>query len=99
MARTSEHNKVDYLLKNIPGDLWDQFKIRCDTHTPKISMRWAIIQLVTRFVGAEPQPTPKPPDVRRKKKVVPLVEPIRSTPELAASQTAGTLPPDLGDIF
>ena len=107
MARTAEHNKVDYLLKNIPGDLWDAFRKKCDANEPALSMRWAILQLIARFSGQDPVVLHRPVRARKEPPVKRLIKPITSSKELAEAPAVPTTAPpqpvsdvpDLGNSF
>lgn len=105
MARTEANNKVDYLLKGIPGDLWDRCKHKAEVNSPPLSMRWVLIQLLERWAPADAKPqrvrTPKPPkaSVTPKAEALPTREPrvVGATPvERPQTPQEGV---DLGDSF
>lgn len=111
MARTDQHNFINYLLKNVPGEVWDEFQATC--RTLNVSMRQVLIQLTINFSRhhkrkrkAIEAPTRKPPGwnlrkENRKPKAVAQptesAEPPFQPPPIEAHPHADAA--DLGDLF
>ena len=98
---TTPDDSAIYLLKRIPGPLWDRAKAKAAEHRPPLSMRWVLIQLLEKWtetapvpiVAGEtvsPAPVAKPPRVRRP-----------AAPKAAKPIPAAPMAPldDLGGIF
>ena len=103
MPRTkTPDDSAIYLLKRIPGPLWDRAKAKAAEHRPPLSMRWVLIQLLEKWTDTVPMVTgetradlspasvAKPPRVRRP-----------ATPKAAKPIPAAPMAPldDLGGIF
>lgn len=53
MPRTVDHNVVDYILKNVPGELWDRAKAKAAASTPPLTLRWVLISLLERWAPVD----------------------------------------------
>ncbi len=98
MARNTEGgaDNADYLLKKIPGDIWDAAKAKAAAQRPALSMRWVLIKLLEKWVEGSPAAAPKPkaaPKAARAPRV-----PKTPTPPAGAPSIEGGVP-DLSNIF
>lgn len=48
MKATRSRSQVEFLIRDIPEDLWERFKARCDAEG--YSYRWVLLRLLKGYV-------------------------------------------------
>ena len=75
---------LDYLMRDIPQELWDRFKLKAESIRPPTSMKWIILQLVEKYLEDNPRTRASAKQKTRKtlRKEARLRAPVGDAPEL-----------------